>query len=177
MQGAVIDDVLKFYETGTEYATSITACQGTLPSGTPYVKGIQARLDSMPLNPIGDMNDLSGSDCTTWVLADSGNLSLNFKVHYTDERINSIRYSSGGDLASTVGATDDFPDESTGYLMNLDQPYTTFYGFYGYQDPDDGTLKGFGSISINRKDFDDNLIFLDETNVNMADAKGRLAEL
>lgn len=60
-------------------------------------------------------------------------------------------------------------------MINLDQPYTTFYGFYGYQSATDNTLVGFGSIAINRKDFDDNLIFLEETNVKMADAKGRLA--
>lgn len=122
------------------------------------------------------MNDLSGSDCVKWVLADSGNLSLNFKVHYTDKIVNSIRFSLGGDLISTVGAKEDFPGEKTSYMINLDQPYTTFYGFYGYQSAADNTLVGFGSISINRKDFDDNLIFLEETNVKMADAKGRLVQ-
>ena len=106
------------------------------------------------------------------MLADTGNLALNFKVHYTDIRVNSIRQSQSGVLVKTVGSTIDSPSEKTSYMMNLDAPYSTFYGFFGYQGAD-GNLSGFGSISYNRKDFDDNLLFLDETNVEMADAKAR----
>ena len=110
------------------------------------------------------------------MLADSGNLSLNFKVHYTDIRVHSIRQSLNGKVVSTVGSTVDLPSEKTGYMINLDAPYTNFYGFFGYQGNDDN-LSGFGSISYNRKDFDDNLLFLDETNASMTNAKARLKVL
>ena len=56
-------------------------------------------MDTLALNAIGDLTDASGTDCVTWVLADSGNLSLDFKVHYTDVRVNSIRHSVGGVVA------------------------------------------------------------------------------
>ena len=140
------------------------------------MKGVQAFVDTLALNAIGDLTDASGSDCVTWILADSGNLSLNFKVHYTDIRVNSIRYSENGSVASVVGSDLDLAGEKNGYLMKLDAPFTNFYGFFGYQG-EDGNLSGFGSISYNRKDFDDNLLFLEETNKSMADAKARLKVL
>ena len=75
-----------------------------------------------------------------------------------------------------VGSSVDIANEKTGYLMNLDAPHTNFYGFFGYEGAD-GNLSGFGSISYNRKDFDDNLLFLEETNLSMANAKARLKVL
>ena len=122
------------------------------------------------------MTDSTGSDCFSWVLADSGNLALNFKVHYTDIRVNSIRQSLNGSLVKTIGSTVDSPSEKTSYMMNLDPPYVTFYGLFGYAH-EEGHLSGFGSISYNRKDFDDNLVFLIETNSHMAKLKATLKVL
>ena len=140
------------------------------------MKGIQAFVDTLALNAIGDLTDASGTDCITYILADSGNLALNFRIHYTDIRVNSIRFSQNGAVVSIVGSDVDLADEKTGYLMKLDAPFTNFYGFFGYQG-EDGNLSGFGSISYYRKDFDDNLLFLGETNQAMADAKARLKVL
>ena len=53
-------------------------------------------------------------------------------------------------------------------------PHTNFYGFFGYEDTD-GKLQGLGTLSISRKHFNDNLLFLDDTESQMEDAKARLA--
>ena len=92
--GRVKDDVLKFHDIPKDkYVTSFMACTGTDASGAPYVKGIKAMVDSLTLNEIGDLTGARGTDCITWVLADSGNLSLNFKVTYSKDQVNSIQFS------------------------------------------------------------------------------------
>ena len=112
----------------------------------------------------------------TWDLTTSGDLTLNFKIHYSIDRVNSIRYSQAGKVVSFAGSETDLLDENVGYLFTLDPPYSQFFGFFGYE-KDDGSLSGVGSTSINRKAFDDTVLFIDETYEALADAKGRLALL
>ena len=71
----------------------------------------------MGLNLIGDLTD----DCKTWILADSGNLSVNFEVRYTDKLVNSIRFKAGDTLVNFVGSGSDFADEKKGPLFNLNE--------------------------------------------------------
>ena len=79
-------------------------------------------------------------------------------------------------MVSYAGSETDLLDESTGYLFNLDPPYSQFYGFFGYEQRD-GTFSGVGSTSINRKAFDDTMLFINETSEALTDANGRLALL
>ena len=72
------------------------------------------------MNEIGDLTDVSGSDCIQWELADSGNLALNFKVIYTDTYVKSIRFSKGGDLVNYVGDNTDADTDFSGYILNPD---------------------------------------------------------
>ena len=120
-EGALKDDVIRFHDIPKDkYVTSITACSGTTDTNASFVKGIQAKVDDIELNTIGDLTDATGSDCLTWVFADgTGDISSNFKIHYSKERINSIRYFQGGDLVSTVGSTDELPTEKVAYLINF----------------------------------------------------------
>ena len=74
---------------------------------------------------------------------------------------------------STVGSTTELPTEKVTYLINFSVPHTNFYGFFGYEDTD-GKLEGLGTLSITRKHFNDNLLFLDDTEAQMEDAKARL---
>ena len=82
--GTFKDDVMLFHDIPKDkYVTSITACSGTTDTGFSFVKGVQAKVESIELNVIGDLTEVSGSDCLTWVLADgTGDISSNFKIHY-----------------------------------------------------------------------------------------------
>ena len=96
------NDIYKFPDlTKDESTTSFTACGGTAADGLPFVKGIQAKAGDTALTAIGDM---TGDSCKTWIFADSGNLAVNFKVHYTSQRINSIRFSQQGTLVDFAGS-------------------------------------------------------------------------
>lgn len=99
----------------------------------------------MGLNVIGDLT----GDCMTWVLANSGDLSSNFSVRYTDELVNSIRFINSDTLVNFVGSGTDIAGEKINPLFSLSEQFPTFYGFYGYE-RSDGSLNGFGSISIGR---------------------------
>ncbi len=129
------------------------------------------------MNAIGDLTDVSGSDCKTWLLSESGKIQDNFIVYYTDGLVKSVRYTSDdGQTKDIIGSKADPKDEKNGPLFRSNAANKLFYGFNGYEDSS-GVLSSFNSITLDRKQFDDTVSLIADVNTDIAEAKSQMAVL